>query len=731
MKSLRPFSASLTGASALIVVLSPQASPAAEVGAVQVPAVPIAEQPAQAAPSGYVVPTISPTAETTRVPEFSSQSPTRSTAQVTSPPVRTPPLPPQPAPRSTPATPAGKPNAVVVPVQPEPATPAQPAAPEPRVVVSEVVVTGVEGELRQLVYTNIATQPGQAVTRSQLQADINAIGNTGYFANVQATSEDTPLGVRVTFAVEPNPVLRSVQVQNTQVLPQSVIDASFKNQYGSILNRKQLQAGIANLQKWYKDNGYVVAQLVSEPQITPDGRVTLDIAEGVVESVKVKYINADGADKDANGNPIKGRTRDFVITREVQIKPGDVFNQKQAQTDLQRVYNLGIFDDVKLSLEPGQDPRKAIVVVNVAERKNFSLSPSGGYSSSTGFFGAGSFQAGNLGGNNQKLDGNVQIAQRGIQFDLGFTDPWIAGDPYRTSYSVDAFKRESISTVFDGGKDEVNLANGETPRIDRLGGSLTFTRPLTKNVFERPDWVASAGVQYQRVSIRDRDGNISPQDARGNDLSFSGTGKDDLLTASLGLVRDKRNDPLRPTTGSLLRLSTEQSVPVGEGNILFNRLKGNYSFYLPTKLTKFTSGCRKTDAASSDCPQAFAFNLQGGTVIGDLPPYEAFALGGANSVRGYGEGDLGSARSYLQASAEYRFPIVPIVGGALFIDAATDLGSGSSVPGNPAGVREKPGSGVTYGLGVRIQSPLGPVRVDYGWTGDGDNRLQFGIGERF
>jgi outer membrane protein insertion porin family len=59
------------------------------------------------------------------------------------------------------------------------------------------------------------------------------------------------------------------------------------------------------------------------------------------------------------------------------------------------------------------------------------------------------------------------------------------------------------------------------------------------------------------------------------------------------------------------------------------------------------------------------------------------------------------------------------------------LGTGKDVPGDPAGIRKKPGSGYGYGLGVRIQSPLGPIRIDYGINDSGDNQIHFGIGERF
>ncbi|MBW4488684.1 MAG: BamA/TamA family outer membrane protein [Trichocoleus desertorum ATA4-8-CV12] len=597
-------------------------------------------------------------------------------------------------------------------------TQAAPEQPEPRVLVGEVVVQGVEGELETEVYNAIQTRPGRTTTRSQLQEDINAVFATGFFSSVRANPEDTPLGVRVTFDVQANPVLNSVRVEGNQVLPQSVVDDIFKDQYGSILNLRRFQEGVKQVNKWYQDQGYVLAQIIDTPQVGADGAVTLAVAEGVIEDIQVKFLNKEGEETNDEGEPIRGRTRDFIVTREFALKPGDVFNRTQAERDLQRVYGLGIFEDVRLSLNPGQDPRKVVVVANVAERSTGSAGAALGISSASGLFGSVSYQQQNLGGNNQKLNAEVQVGQRDLLFDLSFTDPWIAGDPYRTSYTLNVFNRRSLSLIFDGGEPEIELPNGDRPRIDRLGGGITFTRPLSRDVFADSEWTASAGLQYQRVSVRDSDRDISPFDELGNQLSFSDDGSDNLLTAQLGLVRDRRNNRLRPTSGSLLRLGTEQSIPIG--GIFFNRLRGSYSYYLPVDYTKFAPG-----------PEALAFNVQAGTVVGDLPPYEAFALGGSNSVRGFDEGDVGSGRSFIQATAEYRFPVFSILGGALFVDYATDLGTGSSVPGDPAGVRGKPGSGLGYGVGVRIQSPLGPIRIDYGFNDAGDSRLHFGIGERF
>ncbi len=596
--------------------------------------------------------------------------------------------------------------------------------PETQVLVSEVTVDGVEGNLEQIVSQAIQTQAGKTITRAQLQQDINAIFSTGYFANVKVVPEETTAGVRIKFVVEPNPVLRAVKVQRDRVLSQEVVNQSFNTQYGQILNLKQFQTGIEKLNKWYQDNGYVLAQVIDAPKINSDGTVILQVAEGVIEDIQVKFVNPDGEEA-------KGKTQPYIITREMQLKPGEIFKREVAQKDLQRVYGLGIFQDINLKLNPAEDPRKVVLVVNVTEGRNFSVSPGGGYSSRSGLFAASSFNLRNLNGRNQRLAADVEFSQRDIGFDVNYTDPWIAGDPYRTSYSVNGFRKRTFSQIFDGGETEVELANGDRPRVFKNGGNISFRRNLSKKVFDKSEWVASAGVKYQRVAIRDSDGDINAKDALGNDLSFSGDGTDDLLTVPLRLVRDKRNNLLSPTEGSILSLSTEQSIPIGDASILSNKLSGSYSFYIPTRLTKLTKGCRQSNNKTQQCPQAFAFNLQGGTVIGDLPPYEAFSLGGANSVRGFGEGELGSARSFLQASAEYRFPVFSLLSGALFFDAATDLGTASSVTGNPAGARDKPGNGFGYGLGVRVKSPLGPIRLDYGYNDDGESRVQFGIGERF
>ncbi|HAC64948.1 MAG TPA: hypothetical protein DCF68_15810, partial [Cyanothece sp. UBA12306] len=381
---------------------------------------------------------------------------------------------------------------------------------EPRVLVVEVRVTGAEEQLENLVYNTIQTKPGRTATRTQLQEDVNAIYATGFFANVKVTPSDTPLGVRITFEVEENPVLSQVvvdtgtEIEKERVLPLEVVEEIFADQYGKTLNLRELQNGIKELNEWYSEQGYDLAQVIGSPNVGDDGVVTLIISEGVIQEIQVRFF-------DAEDEPIEGRTRKFIVTREMQLQSGNVFNRRLAQTDLQRVFSLGLFEDVRISFSPGEDPKEVIVNVDVVEGNTGSLAAGAGISSTSGLFGTISYQEQNLGGNNQTIGGEIQVGERELLFDANFTDPWIAGDPFRTSYTVNGFRRRTVSLVFDGNDTSIRTLNGfDRPRVVRTGGGVTFARPIADDVFTKPDWRTSLGFSYQRVQIENANDDIAP-----------------------------------------------------------------------------------------------------------------------------------------------------------------------------------------------------------------------------
>lgn len=569
------------------------------------------------------------------------------------------------------------------------------------VTATDVQIVGASEELQQVIWKQISTRPGTSTSQSQLEKDVVAILHTGLFADASATPANNQNGWDVVYQVTPV-VVKSIQLSGNQVLTPAVANDLFQSQLNNPISPATLNQGAEKLNQWYKDNGYVVAQVVAvEP--TPNGIVKIEVAEGVIGDINLRFLDEDG-------KPIEGRTREDFLKDDLQLKSGDLFRVDVAQQDLRQLYQLGLFNQVDISLNG--DARKIDVTYELTERAARTVNVGGGYNDANGIFGTISYKDNNIGGVNQKLGFEVQLSPRDLQFEGNYGSPYRASSPDKPGYNVEAFRRSTVSRTFEGDLPLEGNQEFETPTEGHLGGGITLTKPVN-------GWDTSVGLNYDRTTIRDRDGNLLSEDPLGNPLSFSDTGIDDLVSLSLAVAKDQRDNPLNPTQGSLLSFSTEQSVPVGSGNILMNRLQANYSHYLPVSLF------------SGENPEVLAFNVQGGTTIGDLPPYRAYNLGGQNSVRGYSSGDVATGRSYVLASAEYRVPLFNPVGAVLFADFASDLGSAPSVPGEPGIVRDKPGSGFGYGAGLRVDSPIGILRADYGFNDQGNSKLQFGIGQRF
>lgn len=573
------------------------------------------------------------------------------------------------------------------------------------VTATNVQIIGANAELEQIIRKVIKTQTGGGTSQTQLQQDVAAILDTGLFANATVNSSNTSAGVNVVYQVQPI-VVQALQLTGAKVLTYQVALENFQNQIGKDISPAALQNIVQQINQWYKDNGYTLARVLSI-QPNRQGILTVNVAEGLVGDIKFRFLSEEGEKFDQNGNPIKGRSKADFIRQQLKLKPGKVFAEDLARQDIQTLYKLGLFKSVNVAFEG--DAKKLDLIYELQEVGARSVNLGGGYNADDGISVIVSYRDQNVGGVNDTLSANVELNRQDVLFNTNFNSPYRETNPERLGYNIKTFRRRQISDTFD---DKIKLPNGDKVREGKIGASVSLQQEID-------GWDAALGLNYTRVTIRDRSGNITPRDANNNQLSLSDTGVDDLATVSFTATKDKRDNPVQPTEGSILTFSTEQSIPVGNGQITMNRLRGNYSQFMPVNLFNSTQ------------PQVFALNLQAGTVVGDLPPYETFNLGGSNSVRGYDGGKVGSGRSYVLASAEYRFPIFPIAGGVIFADFATDLGSGDTVIGEPANVRNKPGSGFGYGAGVRVDSPLGLIRADLGINDQGESRVHIGIGQKF
>lgn len=486
--------------------------------------------------------------------------------------------------------------------------------------------------------------------------------------------------------------------------PEALADSQSSAQDGT--------GGIVTLEPkrgYAKYGDYVGSTSVETPKA--ETAQNIEFSQKAVKDIQIRFVNDKGKLVDDKGQPIQGRTqKDFIIGL-LRLKPGEVFREDTLQADLQRLRRLESFDQVNVFQQ--EDASGVNIIYNIKERRYPALKFGGGESDDIGLFGQIGYEDANISGLNDELDTTLQISSKDVQFYGQFTSPYRPGEPNRLGYSIRGFRTRDLSSTFN---EDIRLSNGDKVREGRFGGSVALLKSFD-------DWDTSVALNYTRISLRDRDYNVTQADRLGSPLSLSGTGIDDLFTLSFAVSRDQRDRRENPTQGSILTLSTEQAIPIGLGNISSNRLRGDYIQYLPVSWIG--------NNQSTDSPEMLAINLQIGTIIGDFPPANAFDIGGLDSVRGYGYGKVASGRTYGLASVEYRFPIIQSLGGVVFTDFGSDFGSGKTVLGEPGVLRGKPGSGFGYGLGLRVKSPFGLIRGDLGISDQGEVRFEVTTGQRF
>jgi len=636
---------------------------------------------------------------------------------------------------------------------------------EKSVVISEIIIEGWENhpegrKLELAAYDSMSIKPGSIVDNRILNQDLNAIYASGWFSGVNIKSQDGPLGVRLIVNVVPNPILKKVELKpKNSVISNEYLEGIFKNYYGTTLNLKEFQNKIEIIKERYEKRGYSLARISGPERISENGVVILKVSEGIISDVKIRFPNSDG-EFIIDGKPRKGKTKDWVIKRELKTQPGTIFNRKTLEADIGRLYATSLFDDVKVSLGPDNlNPGQVIIFLDLSEQRTGSLTGGLGYSNGSGIFASIGLQETNALGRAWSTNLNLNFGEYSTTYNFSLSDPWIKGDKHKTSFRTNIFLSRDYPQEFkseNNGKlyavdDQIPSSSDTFSSIvlEKTGGGFSFSRPLNGgDPFKVAKWKVLAGMNFKKVKMIDGDGikkpygDRTPTTTRNNisDIICIGFTPNDgscpeentLVSFIASTSRNNLNNSINPTAGNKFNFGSEQFISVGKNSPTFNRMRASYSFFIPTKLINLTKACKSSNATSEDCPQAIGFQFKAGTILGELPPYEAFCMGGTSSVRGWGSCDLAVSKSFVEGTAEYRFPVWRMISGALFVDAGSDLGSQNDVPGKPGKLLQKSGSGYSLGGGVGVKTPIGPLRLDVASKDlSGDWRYTLGVGWKF
>ena len=550
----------------------------------------------------------------------------------------------------------------------------------------------------------LKTKPGMQFTEAGLSEDLSAIYDLGWFYDLRPEFKTVPEGVQVIYHVMENPVYQKTDVEGNTVLNKQRVASFFDLEQGKIANLKDINKCVQKLEEEYRSNGYILAR-VTDVHMEKDGTLKVAVNEGVVEGFKVK------------GNV---KTKDYVVTREMKLKKGEPFNAKAARRSMQRVYNLGYFEDVNIKLNPGREPNGVEVEISVVEMNTGTFGIGAGYSNADGFVGMVSIGDKNFRGIGDKINLRWEFGgEDNKNYDFSYTRPWL--DDKETSATINLY---DITNEYA----DYNIDGDEIARYDkkRRGQEITFSR-RTHNEFvsnyitikNRDDIYKGEADGYEndpnqyyedQFYKKNEDGTITKSDkyedwmpktaAERRKENFGVT-----RSITFGRVYDSRDNVYDPHEGKRIGYSVEWAGGMG----------GDFDF------TKWTADWRYYFRAGGE--SVWALNLGAGYASGDMPLSQRFTMGGSDTLRGY-EDDQFRGNSMLKATLEYRFPIVKKVQGVLFTDNGYAWDKRHEDEFDMGLIKN------SYGVGLRINSPLGPVKLDYGYGEDG-GKFHFSFGGQF
>ena len=288
---------------------------------------------------------------------------------------------------------------------------------EESVLISEIIIEGWENhpegrKLELAAYDSMTIKPGSVINNQILRNDLNLIYASGWFSGVTVKSEDGPLGVRLIVNVVPNPILNKVELNpKERIIPNQFLDDIFNDYYGTTLNLNELQDRIELIKEWYVERGYSLARINGPDRITGDGIVSLSLAEGIVSDIELRFLGSDG-EPFVDGKPREGKTKDWVIKRELKTTPGSIFNRAILEEDIKRLYATSLFDDVQVSLAPDSIKKgQVVIILDLSEQRTGSLTGGIGYSSSSGIFAQIGLQETNALGRAWSTNSNINFGE--------------------------------------------------------------------------------------------------------------------------------------------------------------------------------------------------------------------------------------------------------------------------------------------------------------------------------
>ena len=536
--------------------------------------------------------------------------------------------------------------------------------------VTSVEITGAKNTSDYI--SKIPAKVGEYFVPQDVLNGAKALFETGYFESVDPKVErKADNTVSINYVVVENPIISKVSVSGQTLYTEEQLKEALGIKEGEILNGNLLDPQNNGIIKKYNADGYSLAR-VENIKIEKDGALLVSLTEGIVTGISYSKVNSKKEGERRNPNQTKLRTQNYVFERVQKLHEGQVYNKENVEGTIRELYRTGLITSIEPVFKGGEtNPNERTVEFLVEERPTASINGSISYGTSVGIVGGIKFSDTNFMGKGQEATFNVEMSNKGSKTaEIGLFDPWIKGtDRLQGGWSV--YWKES--------KDE-DAVDSELMKVRKIGTRLTLGKGLNDKIYVR------TALRFENVREQEADLDVRE--------------KYNLVAVTPSIIYDTRNNSFNPQSGIYSTASYE-----------FGELLKDPRSYSQVELD-----LRAYHRTFFKDANVMAYRAVWGYTGGGTPESLRFSVGGAESIRGYDSGAFDGYNKF-HISIENRTQVNKFMQVVGFFDMGNAWQTAGAEPDRESANQFKDlKKGV--GVGVRLNTPVGPLRFDYGWPLD-------------
>ena len=546
-------------------------------------------------------------------------------------------------------------------------------------IISKVDVKGLEKISKEEVLKNVQLKEGDQFIPQQAIDGAQKIFQTGLFASVEpSVDREANNTVAITYIVEENPIVKDIEITGNTLFTEAQLEKALGIKEGEMLNGNLLNPDNNGIVKLYTKEGYTTAR-IENINVSKEGNVKIGLTEGMVDSVVFKKVNSKRENERSSEYRAKLRTKPYIFERSQSVKPGEILEAKNVEATIRDLYRTGIFTSIEPVVTGKENnPNARSVEFLVEERPTTTINGSISYGTSVGLVGGIKLADTNFLGRGQEASLNLEASNKGDKtFDISWFDPWIRNTE-RIQAGASVYWRETVDD--DAGPLDVE-------KVKRIGTRWTIGKGLNDKIYVR----LSARYDHYKEILGSKQIND----------------KYNLIAITPSLIYDSRDNSFAPTKGIYSTLTYEK------GDLIKDK----------RKYDQFEADLRAYHHTFFKDKNVMAYRVVWGSTGSGTPDALRFSVGGAETLRGYEYGKFEGFNKF-HATVENRTQINKTLQFVTFFDIGNAWQKSTVVGGRKINTPDRHNASnfadlkKGVGIGIRLNTPIGPLRFDYGWPLD-------------